>query len=159
MDIDLFIEKNQKAIFRYCYSLCGRRELAEDLAQDTFLKVLANYSLLVSQSEGQILAWTFTVAKNLTFDALRSKRREELFTENSLQQEEAFAEVQYDSLEDIVGKLSPAMREAILMKFELGMSSREIGQQLSVPEGTVRRRIQIGLEKMKAILVKNNLED
>ncbi|MGZ3744228.1 MAG: RNA polymerase sigma factor [Pseudobdellovibrionaceae bacterium] len=149
MDIDSFIERNEKAIFRFCLSLCGRRELAEEIKQETFIKVMANYALLSVQSEGQCLAWTFTTAKNLAFDFLRARKREEKFIQNTQQYESEPSPAQADRLEKFLVKLNPATQEAILLKYEFGMNSREIAEKLSVPEGTVRRRIQLGLAKLK----------
>jgi RNA polymerase sigma-70 factor (ECF subfamily) len=149
MDIDEFIERNEKAIFRYCLSLCARRELAEELTQETFIRVLANYALLSIQPEGQRLAWTFTTAKNLALDSLRAKKREEKFAQEN-QSDEPTAEMESGKdLETFLAKISPVMREVLLMKYELGMNSREISQKLLVPEGTIRRRIQLGITKLK----------
>lgn len=153
MDIDEFIEKNERAIFRYCFSLCARRELAEELTQETFIRVMANFALLSLQQDGQRLAWTFTTAKNLVFDSLRAKKREEKFAQEAEYNEfdtDADTEVENcENLEKFMAKISPAMREVLLMKYELGMNSREISEKLSIPEGTIRRRIQLGLTKLK----------
>jgi len=154
MDIDSFIERNEKAVFRFCLSLCGRRELAEEIKQETFIKVMANYALLSPQPEGQCLAWTFTTAKNLAFDFLRARNREEKFAQETQRQESEPSHTQSEHMEKLITQLSPAMQEAILLKYEFGMNSREIGKKLSIPEGTVRRRIQLGLAKLK-----ENLED
>lgn len=158
MDIDEFIEKHERTIFRYCLSLCSRRELAEELTQETFLKVMANVPLLSLRTDGERLAWTFTVAKNITFDMLRAQRREFAYERENVDLEIESALLQEPTidakLESLLQGFSREMREVLQMKFELGMNSREIAKKLSTPEGTVRRRIQIGLSK-----IKNNIRE
>jgi RNA polymerase sigma-70 factor (ECF subfamily) len=119
---------------------------------------MANVPLLSLRTDGERLAWTFTVAKNITFDTLRAQRREfayerenfDLEIESTLLQEPTID----SKLEGLLQGISPEMREVLQMKFELGMNSREIAKKLSTPEGTVRRRIQIGLSK-----IKNNIRE
>lgn len=153
MDIDAFMAKHERAIFRYCFGICSRRELAEELTQDTFLKVMANIALLSMRTDAERLAWTFTVARNLTLDHLRSRRREQSYaqeTANSLSQEASSTEPRVElNLDALTQSLSAEMREVLQLKFELGLNSREISKKISTPEGTVRRRIQIGLSKIK----------
>lgn len=149
MDIDWFIEKNEKKIYRYCLRLCGSKELAEELTQETFIKVWANFAILSIQPEEQCLAWTFTTARNLTFDFLKSKKRElQYFEENTLDEFQA-SPTQSKTIEKLMGNLNPDMQEAILLKYEYGLNSREIAKKLATPEGTIRRRIQLGIKKLK----------
>lgn len=147
MDIDDFVEKNERAVFRYCLSLCGRKELAEEIMQETFLRLLANSALISMLPEGKRLAWAFTTAKHLVFDGLRVRKCEEKFLEENLECDAA--EEPALGVEKLLAGASPELRELLIMKFELGMNSREISEKLAVPAGTVRRRIQLGLAKIK----------
>ncbi|MCO5143005.1 MAG: RNA polymerase sigma factor [Oligoflexia bacterium] len=147
MDIDEYIEKYEKTILRYCQKLSGRKELAEEVTQETFLKVLANYALLSLQPEQQQLAWTYTTARNLVFDGLRAMKREENYINENSKGEPEMSFVEIQDLENILLKVNPDIRDILRMKYELGMNSREISDRLTLPEGTIRRRIQLGLKK------------
>ena len=80
---DLFVEHFRTRVFQYSYLMCGHREDAEEVAQDTLLKVFENFTAL--REPEKVRSWVFRIAKN----ACLMKRRRSVFApdhEMSLEQ-------------------------------------------------------------------------
>jgi RNA polymerase sigma-70 factor (ECF subfamily) len=156
--LDHLIEKYQHRLLRYLLYLTGRREMAEDLFQETWIRVLERGSQYDGRHE--FSTWLFTIARNLVIDDLRRKRPASL---DSLADEDAAAPfdlpatgqpsafdatVQREQNEQIsagMQHISAEYRESLLLRFQEGMSLEEIATVTGAPLGTVKSRIYRGL--------------
>jgi len=161
--LDHLIEKYQHRLLRYLVSLTGRRELAEDFFQETWVRVLERGSQYDRRYE--FGAWLFSIARNLVIDQLRRKKPVSLVTlADSADNAQAFdipaagqlsafdITVQREQNEQIsVGmqQIVPEYREALLLRFQEGMSLEEIAAVTGAPLGTVKSRIYRGLSAME----------
>jgi RNA polymerase sigma-70 factor (ECF subfamily) len=164
-DPDLFdqlIEKYQHRLLRYLVSLTGRRELAEDLFQETWIRVLERGHQYDARHE--FSAWLFTIARNLVIDHLRRKQPASLdsmadnddappFEVPAAGQPSAFdATVQREQNAQIsagMERIAAEYREALVLRFQEGMSLQEIAQVTGAPLGTVKSRIYRGLSALE----------
>jgi RNA polymerase sigma-70 factor (ECF subfamily) len=160
--LDHLIEKYQHRLLRYLLYLTGRREMAEDFFQETWIRVLERGSQYDSRHE--FSTWLFTIARNLVIDDLRRKRPASL---DSLADEDAAAPfdlpatgqpsafdatVQREQNEQISGgmqHISAEYRESLLLRFQEGMSLEEIATVTGAPLGTVKSRIYRGLTALE----------
>ena len=156
--LDHLIEKYQHRLLRYLLYLTGRREMAEDFFQETWIRVLERGSQYDGRHE--FSTWLFTIARNLVIDDLRRKRPASL---DSLADEDAAAPfdlpatgqtsafdatVQREQNEQIsagMQHISAEYRESLLLRFQEGMSLEEIATVTGAPLGTVKSRIYRGL--------------
>lgn len=160
--LDRLIEKYQHRLLRYLVHLTGRRDLAEDLFQETWIRVLERGRQYDARHE--FSTWLFTIARNLLFDHLRRKQLVSLdgladpdgaapFDIPSTGQPSAFdATVQREQNEQIsVGmeRIAAEYREALVLRFQEGMSLEEIAQVTGAPLGTVKSRIYRGLSALE----------
>jgi RNA polymerase sigma-70 factor, ECF subfamily len=156
--LDHLIEKYQHRLLRYLLYLTGRREMAEDFFQETWIRVLERGSQYDGRHE--FSTWLFTIARNLVIDDLRRKRPASLdsladedaaapFDVPATGQPSAFdATVQREQNEQISGgmqHISAEYRESLLLRFQEGMSLEEIATVTGAPLGTVKSRIYRGL--------------
>jgi RNA polymerase sigma factor (sigma-70 family) len=131
----------QVPVWRFLRHLLGDRELAEDVAQETFLRL---YQRLPSyRFESRLSTWILQVARNAGIDAIRSRDRRArnlrrvpppptmIVSEPGLGHELASA----------LASLSPKRREVLLLIEVLGFSHREVADVLGVPVGTVKSRV------------------
>jgi RNA polymerase sigma-70 factor (ECF subfamily) len=160
--LDHLIEKYQHRLLRYLVHLTGRRELAEDFFQETWIRVLERGRQYDGRHE--FSTWLFSIARNLVIDYSRRKRPASLdsmtagedsapFELPATGQPSAFDEtVQRQQNEQIsAGMLHIAVeyRETLVLRFQEGMSLEEIASVTGAPLGTVKSRIYRGLSALE----------
>lgn len=119
--MSLEINEQYDKIYRYCYFRVQDRMLAEDLAQETFLRYFAQTSYI---HRGKQLAYLYTIARNLCIDHYRKKQTEELkeeITENPMEQVDTSLYIRM-----AVEKLPEEMQELILLRYVNQLTVREI---------------------------------
>jgi RNA polymerase sigma-70 factor, ECF subfamily len=159
--LDRLIEQYQHRLFRYLVSLTGHRELAEDLFQETWIRVLERGHQF--NDRYAFGTWLFAVARNLVIDHMRRKQPTSLdgllndgetgFDVPATAQASAFdTTLQREQNKHIAAGMQhlPAeYREALVLRFQEGMSLEEIASVARVPLGTVKSRIYRGLSALE----------
>jgi RNA polymerase sigma-70 factor, ECF subfamily len=155
--LDRLIEQYQHRLLRYLVYLAGNRELAEDLFQETWIRVLERGHQYDGRHE--FSTWLYAVARNLTIDYLRRKNPVSL---DGLMESEDHAPMepadtrpeawqvveQHQQAERINAALLsiPAeYRETVVLRFQEGMALNEISAVTGAPVGTVKSRLYRGL--------------
>ena len=160
--LDELIVRYQHRLLRYLLYLTGNREQAEDLFQETWMRVL----LRGSQYNGaaRFDTWLFTIARNLVID-LRRKRQmaslEELTEAGGMErsldtvstEKSPFEQLQRLESGQLVAEalleLEPLHREAIVLRFQEEMTLEEISQVTMAPLSTVKSRLYRGLAALR----------
>jgi len=156
------VERCQHRLVRYLLYLTGRREYAEDLAQETWIRVLQRGSQYNGRQRFD--PWLFAIARNLAIDYLRKKRkavqtaslpddRDEILLVSSSGPSPFEAAARSEDAIRLAGQLqilSPLYREALLLRFQEDLSLAEIAQVLSAPVTTVTSRIYRGLAALRS---------
>ncbi len=159
--LDRLIEQYQHRLLRYLVHLTGRRELAEDLFQETWIRVLERGHQF--NDKFAFSTWLFAVARNLAIDHMRRKQPASLdglmsdndtpFDVPATAQASAFdLTLQGEQNQHIAAGMQhlPAeYREALVLRFQEGMSLDEIATVAGVPLGTVKSRIYRGLSALE----------
>lgn len=163
--LDHLIEKYQHRLLRYLVHLTGRRDLAEDFFQETWVRVLERGRQYDGRHE--FSAWLFAIARNLVMDSFRRKKPVSLDTAPSGNDngEDAMpleipatgptpfdATVQSEQNTQICAgmeKIAVEYRETLALRFQEGMSLEEIADVTSAPLGTVKSRIYRGLAALE----------
>lgn len=147
----------EKLVFNYLFRLVGRREDAEDLTQETFIKLYRSLALI--DPENNVKAWIYKIATNTAYDWLRQKHREkELyildvsldrnFETNSLNPTYYNIENAYD-MEKMLEKIKPTYKTVLLLFYYEDLDYKKIANILSVPINTVKtylRRAKLALK-------------
>ncbi|MEX0863518.1 MAG: sigma-70 family RNA polymerase sigma factor [Acidimicrobiia bacterium] len=131
----------QSHVWRFLRHLLGDPALAEDITQETFVRVYRKLETFRFRSK--FSTWVFSVARNAGIDALRSRqRREQLLTVVAQRTRDSVAGIELGlEIEAALQSLSPKLREAFVMIEALGLTYREAGGALGVAEGTVKSRV------------------
>ena len=156
------VERCQHRLVRYLLYLTGRREYAEDLAQETWIRVLQRGSQYNGRQRFD--PWLFAIARNLAIDYLRKKRkavqtaslpndRDAMLLLPSSGPSPFEAAARSEDAIRLAGQLqilSPLYREALLLRFQEDLSLPEIAQVLGAPVTTVTSRIYRGLAALRS---------
>jgi RNA polymerase sigma-70 factor (ECF subfamily) len=160
--LDRLIEQYQHRLLRYLLFLTGRRETAEDLFQETWMRVLlrgAQYN-----GKARFDTWLFTIARNLVIDLSRKRTMASLDEMSEGGEDERPFEIaidgpspleQFRSREDsaevaeVLLKLEPNYREVLVLRFHEEMSLDEIAKMTNAPLSTVKSRLYRGLAALK----------
>lgn len=136
---DVLVRSFQEPVWRYLRGMVSDPTLAEDLAQETFLRAFTRLDTFAYRS--RFSTWLFQVARNLAIDALRSRERRHLLPVRLGPTTKPPGVELGNELGAAVASLSTKLREALLLVEVMGFTCREAGQILSVPEGTVKSRL------------------
>jgi RNA polymerase sigma-70 factor (ECF subfamily) len=160
--LDQLIETYQHRLLRYLMFLTGKREVAEDLFQETWMRVLlrgAQYN-----GKARFDTWLFTIARNLVIDLSRKRQMASLDEMSETGEDERPFEVaidgpspleQFAMREDraevaaVLLKLEPNYREVLTLRFHEEMSLEEIATVTRAPLSTVKSRLYRGLAALK----------
>ena len=153
--MSLDISEQYGKIYRYCYFKVNDRFLAEDLAQETFLKYFAQNSYV---NRGKQLAYLYTIARNLCVDYYRSPKREETMEGAAKGMVDKLSENPIEHVEKslylqmAVEKLPPEQQELILLRYVNGLSVREICKITGLSRSSEYRMEQEALGRLKRML-------
>jgi RNA polymerase sigma-70 factor, ECF subfamily len=160
--LDRLIELYQHRLLRYLLFLTGKREVAEDLFQETWIRVLlrgAQYN-----GKARFDTWLFTIARNLVIDLSRKRTMSSLDAMNEGGEDERPFEIvmagpspleQFQAREDsaevgeVLLKLEPSYREVLVLRFYEELSLEEIAGVTRAPLSTVKSRLYRGLAALK----------
>lgn len=141
------IEHHYSSILRYCAWHCSDPERAEDLTQETFLRAFRDFSQYKDQ--GKFRAYLYTIAYHLCVDESRKPRFYSLDEEVG-DSKDRFSEIEdEEEISHLLKRLSPAQREAIILRFAEQQSFREISKITGVPIRTTQSRVRLALAIMR----------
>ena len=164
-----------RRIYNLCYRFTNSADDAQDLTQDVFIKLyrtLGSYDV----EKGAFTTWLTTLTRNLLVDHFRRSRQDRVTDSiDGTSREEEDALSISDRLEDprpspddrlasketqkmvqtALARLSPELREAVILRDLQDMDYKEIAGTLRVPEGTVKSRINRGRMELARLLSRN----
>lgn len=143
-DLDAFeelVRAYQEPVWRFLIGIVGDRALAEDLAQETFLRAYRGLDGFGFRS--RFSTWLFTIARNAATDALRSRasRRRALDRLARRPTDDGPDPALAPAMEEALATLSDKLREAIVLVEVAGFTCRDAGEVLGVAEGTIKSRL------------------
>lgn len=165
------VERVEKPLVNFILRFVGERHVAEDLFQETFVRVVK--TLGEFRPEASLSTWIFTIARNLSLDWLKAKRRHREMALDAASSEEkgrviyfkdvlrsagAAPDDRAESTEDerrvtqALAALSPIKREALVLRMYAGLQYSEIAKIQNAPVGTVKFRIHEALHDLARLM-------
>jgi RNA polymerase sigma-70 factor (ECF subfamily) len=166
------VRKYHRRIYNICYRFAGTADDAQDLTQEVFIKMyrtLGSYDV----ERGAFVTWVTTMTRNLLVDHFRKTKQDRMTDSlDATTSDHEDAMPLSDKIEDkalppdagvqsretreavhaALQKLSPDLREAVILRDLQDLDYREIAQVLKVPEGTVKSRINRGRVELARLL-------
>lgn len=165
------VRRYQRPVFSLVFRMVRNRELAEDLSQETFIKVLN--AIHSYRPEFKFSSWVFKIANNAAIDHLRRRELDTLSLEGSPHAdtpemieatalqigergENQLEEVEHrelgQSIEAAINRLRPEYRSCILLRHVEGHTYEEIAEILGLPLGTVKTYIHRARNELRIAL-------
>ena len=152
---DAIVQQYRRKVFNVAYKFVGRHEEAEDLTQDIFIKIFKSLGTFDRRANFQ--TWLISVSRNLCIDHYRSVRQERQAIDHQIDPNELspvspepgpIAAIEQQDrvvlLREALAALPESLRKAVLMRDIQELTYQEIADQLHLPEGTVKSRINRG---------------
>lgn len=162
------VKRHERGVFNFILRSVGRRDIAEELLQDVFLRVIRNASGY--QQSAKFTTWLYTIARNICIDRARKKGGRELSLDQPVGEGEkqTFLDQVADSssqlatdhdrevfrqkLEKALALLPEEQREVFVMREISDLKFREIAEILDIPVPTVKSRMRYALEALRGHL-------
>jgi RNA polymerase sigma-70 factor (ECF subfamily) len=164
---EILLNRHRKPIFNFVFRFVGSKEVAEDLLQETFMRVIkgaADY-----ERQAKFTTWLYTIARNLCVDqSRRRKHRKHASLDQPMSSSEESGTLLdvipsgemaadrrsvnkqlHETMHRAIAGLSEEQREVFLMREFLDMPFKEIADVVGVPENTVKSRMRYALEKLR----------
>ncbi len=168
------VRAHHRRVYSLCYRFTGSPQDSEDLTQDVFLKIYGNLGSFDS-TRGSFQVWIATLTRNLLVDHFRRSRQlratdsidagwddpedgrpaDRLTDSRPTPHENAATQELQKMVQEALTRISPELREAVILRDLQDLDYKEIAQVLHIPEGTVKSRISRGRAELARLLERN----
>jgi RNA polymerase sigma-70 factor, ECF subfamily len=166
------VQRYHRRIYNICYRFAGSADDAQDLTQDVFIRMYRTLSTY-DTGKGAFTTWLTTMTRNMLVDHFRKTKQERMtdsLDATTSEHEDAMplgdriadpgpapdsgvqSRETREAVHQALQKLSPELREAVILRDLQDMDYREIAMVLKVPEGTVKSRINRGRAELGRLL-------
>lgn len=174
--IELLINRHKNRVYTYIVLVVKNQHLAEDIFQDTFIKVIRSLKTGRYTENGKFVSWVLRIAHNLIIDHFRREKllnttsnddfgmdilNSQKFSDETIEDQLVYDQITSD-LRVLIDELPDDQRQVIIMRHYLGLSFKEIADQTGVSINTALGRMRYALinlrkliEKKKLVLTKN----
>ena len=168
---DELLNRYKEKLYTYIYMLVQNRELAEDIFQDTFTRVIVTIKQKRYNEKGRFLGLLFRVAHNLIVDVYRQEQNAQfvnpteagydIFNNKDLCspsfEDEISGQQTLADIRRLVGYLPDSQREIIMMRFYRGMSFKEIADIKKISINTALGRVRYAIMNMRKMAEQHNI--
>jgi RNA polymerase sigma factor (sigma-70 family) len=169
--IEILIRRHKNRVFTYIMLMVKNEHLAEDIFQDTFIKVISSLKAGKYKDNGKFLSWVIRISHNLVIDHFRKEKQMktvsnedtviDLFNNRKLSDKNVEDRIIYDQvctdIRALVDKLPEDQREVILLRHYGELSFKEIADQTGVSINTALGRMRYALINLRKMIQKNEI--
>ena len=169
--INILIDRHQKRIYSFIFMMVRQRDLAEDIFQDVFVKVVHSLKAGKYAENGRFTSWIMRIAHNLVIDHFRKQKNQQMlsndqytfdiFNNTRFSDETIEDRLVYDQmLSDVtklVEQLPHTQKEVVTLRHYFGLSFKEIAEETDVSINTALGRMRYALINIKKMMEENNI--
>ncbi|MBJ2172861.1 sigma-70 family RNA polymerase sigma factor [Aureibaculum algae] len=168
--LEILVGRHKQKIYSFIYSKVLDRDIAEDIFQDAFIKVIKTLKLGNYNEEGKFLPWVMRISHNLVIDHFRKSNRMPSFknteefdifsvlSDSSLNAEKEIIKNQiHFDVRRIIEELPEDQKEVLIMRIYRDMSFKEISENTGVSINTALGRMRYALINLRKIIEKNKI--
>lgn len=164
--LEILINRHKNKVYSYIFMVVKNRELAEDIFQDTFIKVVRSLHTGTYKEEGRFVSWVMRIAHNLIIDYYRKEKHLKIISSDDsevpllnsskfsdLTIEESLVNFQIHSdVKKLVEQLPEEQKEVIMLRFYFDMSFKEIAEQTQVSINTALGRMRYAIINLRKLM-------
>lgn len=169
--MDILVVRHKQKVYNYIKKLVKDSELAEDLFQDTFIKVIRSLQMGNYKDDGKFLGWVMRIAHNIVIDYYRKENKLRTVP-NEIGELDLFNNAKYSEptidtiwtqqqitkdLKSIIQQLPEDQRSVVIMRHYLDMSFKEIAEQTNISINTALGRMRYAIINMRKLVEENNV--
>jgi RNA polymerase sigma-70 factor (ECF subfamily) len=168
--LSILINRHQSKIYGFIYSKLSDRDLADDIFQDTFIKVIKTLKSNSYNEEGKFLPWVMRISHNLIIDYYRKNKKMPLFRETedfsifsimsdnvpNIESQLITSQVESD-LRKLIKELPEDQKEVLLMRMYQDLSFKEISELTGVSINTALGRMRYAIMNLRKVIDKHQI--
>lgn len=169
---EILVDRYQNKVFSYIAMLVKDKQLADDIFQDTFLKIIRTVKAGAYKEEGKFIQFAMRIAHNLVIDYFRKAKRLPMvdpskedydmldnarFTDPSIEEQLVIEQI-HDDIRKMVEYLPEEQREVLNMRMYADMSFKEIADATNVSINTALGRMRYALINLRKMVKTKNLQ-
>ena len=168
--LEILIHKHKSKVYNFIFSKVFNRDIAEDIFQETFIKVIKTLKNGVYKEEGKFLSWVMRISHNLIIDYFRKSNRMPKFeasddydvfqfiTDNSPNAENNLIKDQViNDLQNLITELPKDQKEVLNMRLYRDMSFKEIAEITGVSINTALGRMRYAIINLRKMIEDNQI--
>jgi RNA polymerase sigma-70 factor (ECF subfamily) len=169
---EVLLKRHKRRLYTYIYLMVKKRDLSEDIFQDTFIKIINSLKSGRYNDDGRFIAWATRIAHNLIIDHFRKELQfrvvsndsyeADLFNSIPLADKPVETQIIKSQIDNDVKKLLDYLpdeqREVVLMRHYMDMSFKEISEETGVSINTALGRMRYALINLRKLIAEKNLQ-
>ena len=168
--LNIIINRHRSRIFGYILSKVRDKDIAEDIFQDVFIKIINSLKKGKYNEEGKFIVWAMTITHNLIMDFFRKKKKNrflkptddfdifDVISDHSLNSEESLIKSQViDDLNILINELPETQKEVLKLRYFSNMSFKEIADKCDISINTALGRMRYALINIRKIMNKKGV--
>lgn len=170
--LEMLINRHRNKVFSYILLVVKNRELAEDIFQDTFIKVIKSLHAGTYKDEGRFVSWVTRISHNLTIDYFRKAKHLKTIAEGDVETplfnsakfsdsniEEMLVDEQITSdIKMLICKLPDEQHEVVKLRYYYDMSFKEIAEKTGVSINTALGRMRYAIINLRKLIEETKLD-
>jgi len=168
--LSILINRHQSKIYGFIYSKLSDRDMADDIFQDTFIKVIKTLKSASYNEEGKFLPWVMRISHNLIIDYYRKNKKMPMFRETedfsifsimsdnvpNIESQLITTQVESD-LRKLIEELPEDQKEVLVMRMYQDLSFKEISELTGVSINTALGRMRYAIMNLRKVIDKNQI--
>ncbi len=169
--IEILINRHKNRVFTYIMLIVKNEQLAEDIFQDTFIKVIHSLQDGKYKDNGRFLSWVIRIAHNLIIDHFRKEKQLNTLSNDDFEmdifnsrkmsdknvEDNLIEEQIHLDIRKLIEELPEDQKEVILLRHYGGLSFKEIADQTNVSINTALGRMRYALINLRKLITKHNI--
>ncbi len=169
--LEILIQRHKGRVFSYILLIVKKQELAEDIFQETFIKVIRSLKKGKYTENGKFVSWVLRISHNLIIDHFRKEKlkgtvsndsldidifNSQRFSEDTIEDQMVNTQI-LSEVKDLIQELPEDQQQVIIMRHYLDLSFKEIAEQTDVSINTALGRMRYALINLRKLVEKKNL--
>ena len=169
--INVLLNRHRKRILDYIYMMVKNRDVADDIFQETLIKVVRFVQEGRYTENGKFLSWVLRIAHNQVIDYFRQKKQRnnvsegdagydilnnQKFSDHTVEEKLITNQIETD-VRKLIDFLPPEQKEVVLMRYYMGLSFKEIAEQTDVSINTALGRMRYALINLRKLIDEKQL--